>query len=90
LIFIFAGAVIVVRNIVVTCAGYWDTWKIAGRLSSVTAKPRKVKKPTAVQKTTVAKEKNPALKKIWMIRLQSPCPDGLSCFSSGCDAFKTG
>jgi hypothetical protein len=77
LYFIFAGNVIVVRHIAVNYAGCWDIWKSVVRRSSVTVKLKKAKKPTAIQKTAVANEKNPRLKKIWMIGLLHPYPDGL-------------
>ena len=67
--FIFAGAVIVVRCIAVNCAECWGIWRSAVRLSSVTVKPKKAKKPTAIQRTAVATEINPSLKNIWMIAL---------------------
>jgi len=75
--FIFAENVIVVRHIAVNCAGSWGIRRNAVRHSSITVKPKKAKKPTAIQKIAVANEKNPRLKKIWMIRLLHPHPDGL-------------
>jgi hypothetical protein len=75
--FVFAGDVIVVRRIAVICAGCWGIWKNAVRHSSVIVKPKKAKKPTVIQRTAVAIEKNLRLKKIWMMKLQHLRPDGL-------------
>ncbi len=76
--FLFVGDAIVVRHIAASCAGYWVIWKSAVRHSSVTVKPKKAKKPIAIQRTAVATEKNPNLKQIWMITLPHPYPEWLS------------